>query len=316
MTGPAARERAEAAAAAIRYHYDVGNDFYALWLDRSLTYSCAMPRGADDTLECAQQRKLRYHLDAVRAGGAFGDGAFGDGAFSDGALAHGVLDIGCGWGSLLAELSQARQVRRSVGLTLSDEQAAFVWSRGYPGVEVRTGSWTDCEPGGPFDGIVSIGAFEHFARPDDGSARKVRVYREFFERCRGWLAAGGVLSLQTIAYANMSAGDASQFMVREVFPDADLPTLAEITAAAERVFEIQAVRNDRLDYAWTCEQWARRLRASRPAALRVVGPETVARYERYLKMSALGFRMGKICLLRLILRPYGRGYFGGARDDR
>jgi cyclopropane-fatty-acyl-phospholipid synthase len=298
MTVPAARERAEAAAAAIRYHYDVGNEFYALWLDRTLTYSCAMPRGTDDTLEGAQQRKLRYHLDAVRAAGT---------------LAHGVLDIGCGWGSLLAELSQGRQVRRSVGLTLSDEQAAFVRSRQYPGVEVRAGNWMDCEPGGPFDGIVSIGAFEHFARPDDDRAGKVRVYREFFERCRGWLTVGGVLSLQTIAYANMSPGDASQFMVREVFPDADLPTLTEITAAAERVFEIQAVRNDRLDYAWTCEQWARRLRASRQAALRVAGPETVARYERYLKMSALGFRMGKICLLRLVMRPYQAGYFRAAR---
>jgi cyclopropane-fatty-acyl-phospholipid synthase len=303
MTAPAARERAKAAAAAIRYHYDVGNEFYQLWLDPSLTYSCAMPEGPDDTLEAAQQRKLRYHLDAVRA---------------DRDLRHGVLDIGCGWGSLLRELSLTRQVPRSVGLTLSNEQAAFAASRGYPGVAVHTGNWLDYQPGGRFDGIVSIGAFEHFARHDDDPAAKVRVYREFFDRCHGWLTDDGVLSLQTIAYANMSSDEASQFMRREVFPDADLPTLAEIAAGAERIFEIQTVRNDRLDYAWTCEQWARRLRAHRPAALRVAGPDTVARYERYLKMSALGFCMGKICLLRIVLRPYAGGYFGrraGARDD-
>jgi cyclopropane-fatty-acyl-phospholipid synthase len=302
MTAPAARLRAEAAAAAIRYHYDVGDEFYQLWLDRSLTYSCAMPAGAGDTLEAAQQRKLDYHLDAVKA---------------DRALGHGVLDIGCGWGSLLRELSQARAVRRSVGLTLSPAQATYVRGRGYPGAEVRTDNWMSYEPGERFDGIVSIGAFEHFARHGDDSAAKVRLYREFFDRCRGWLTPDGALSLQTIAYANMSSDEASEFMRREVFPDADLPTLAEITAAADRVFEIRTVRNDRLDYAWTCEQWARRLRASRPAALRAAGPEAVARYERYLKMSALGFRMGKICLLRLVMRPYGRGYFGhqdGARD--
>lgn len=296
MAAPsAAAERSAAAAAAIRYHYDVGNEFYQLWLDRSLTYSCAMPDGPGDTLEAAQLRKLRYHLDAARAGRE---------------LRHGVLDIGCGWGSLLSELSLGRQVGRSVGLTLSERQAAFVAARHYPGVEVRTESWTDGDPGAPFDAIVSIGAFEHFARPDEASAAKVRVYREFFERCRGWLTADGTLSLQTIAYADMSPDDASEFMRQEVFPDADLPTLAEITAAAERVFEIAAVRNDRLDYAWTCEQWARRLRASRPAAVRTAGPKAVARYERYLKLSALGFRMGKICLLRLVMRPYQGGYFG------
>ncbi len=313
MTVPAVRVRAEAAAAAIQYHYDVGNEFYELWLDRSLTYSCAMPESPSDTLEAAQQRKLRYHLDAVRASRPLDHGPL-----DHGPLDHGVLDIGCGWGSLLQQLSETRRVRRSVGLTLSTEQAAFVRSRGYPGVEVRTDNWMSYEPCQRFDGIVSIGAFEHFVSHDDDSAAKVRVYREFFDRCRGWLTADGVLSLQTIAYANMSSDDASQFMRREVFPDADLPTLAEITAAAERIFEIQTVRNDRLDYAWTCEQWARRLRANRQAALRVVGPETVARYERYLKMSALGFRMGKICLLRLVMRPCAQGYFGnpeGANDD-
>ncbi|MBX4420817.1 class I SAM-dependent methyltransferase, partial [Mycobacterium tuberculosis] len=88
---------------------------------------------------------------------------------------------------------------------------------------------------------------------------------------------------------------------REVFPDADLPTLAELTAAAEGLFEVRTLRNDRLDYAWTCEQWARRLRARRAEALALVGPEVTERYERYLKLSALGFRMGKIGLLRIVL---------------
>lgn len=297
MTAPAARDQGEAAAA-VRYHYDAGNDFYRLWLDRSLTYSCAMPVGPDDTLESAQDRKLRYHLDAIRAG-----------------QAGSVLDIGCGWGSLLQRLAQVHQVERSVGLTLSLEQAALIRSLRYPGVEVRTESWMSYQPGARFDGIVSVGAFEHFATPRDSPAEKVAVYREFFTRCRDWLAAGGTLSLQTIAYANMSRQDASLFIQREVFPAADLPTLAEITAAAEGVFEVRSLRNDRLDYAWTCEQWARRLRDRRAAAADAVGPEMVARYERYLNLSALGFRMGKICLLRLVLSPLERGYFDrrGAR---
>jgi len=279
-----------AAAAAIRRHYDVGNDFYRLWLDRSLTYSCAMPAGPDDTLEAAQERKLRFHLDAIGA-----------------ERASSVLDVGCGWGSILERLDGTR----GVGLTLSDEQAAFVRSRDHPGIEVRVENWLHHEPEGRYDGIVSIGAFEHFARPDEPAAEKVGVYREFLTRCRGWLTDGGALSLQTIAYANMSRENASPFMQQEIFPNAELPTLAEITAAAEGIFEIRTVRGDRLDYAWTCEQWARRLRSRRDEAVTVVGPEVVARYERYLKLSALGFRMGKIGLLRLVMHPY-RGHFGGA----
>ncbi|NIJ11884.1 cyclopropane-fatty-acyl-phospholipid synthase [Saccharomonospora amisosensis] len=293
MTG-----RMAEAAAAIRHHYDVGTDFFALWLDRSLTYSCAWREGEGDTLDTAQQRKLRYHLDAVGA-----------------AEADSVLDIGCGWGSILGALSRDHGVSRAVGLTLSEDQAAYVRSRDYRGVEVHLRGWQEYEPGDRFDGIISIGAFEHFARPGDTSAGKIATYRAFFDRCRSWLRPGGALSLQTIAYANMSRENASTFMQRDVFPDADLPTLAEIAAAADGVFDVCSLHNGRLDYAWTCEQWARRLRERRSQAVRLVGAEVVARYERYLKLSALGFRMGKICLLRLVLRPFPDGYFrtGGHR---
>ena len=292
MATTAESERTAAAASAIRHHYDVGHDFYRLWLDDSMTYSCALWEGDDDTLEAAQERKLRLHLDAIRA----------DEAGS-------VLDVGCGWGSLLRRLTQDHGVERAVGLTLSDDQAAVVERAGYPGVEVRTESWTDYEPDAPFDGIVSIGAFEHFATPDDSPAERARVYRAFFERCRGWLTDDGALSLQTIAYANMARADASEFIQREIFPDADLPTLAEIATAAEGVFETRWLRNDRLHYARTLEEWGRRLRRRRDEAIELVGPEIVARYERYLKHSAFGFRMGKLCLLRIAFDPYRSTYF-------
>ena len=292
MAAPTGSERLTEAAAAIRHHYDVGNAFYRLWLDPSLTYSCAMPDGRSDSLEAAQERKLRFHLDAIGAG-----------------RARSVLDVGCGWGSILERLALSHGVERSVGLTLSDEQASFVRSRGYPGVEVRTESWAQFDPDARFDGIISIGAFEHFAGAEDAPAEKVRTYREFFRRCHRWLDEDGALSLQTIAYANMAREDASRFIQDEIFPVADLPTFAEIAAAAEGVFEVRSVHNGRLDYAWTCEQWARRLREHRDEAVGIVGQDVVDRYQRYLKHSALGFRMGKICLLRIVLRPYPSRYF-------
>ncbi|OLT15422.1 cyclopropane-fatty-acyl-phospholipid synthase [Pseudonocardia sp. CNS-139] len=284
------------AAAAIRHHYDVGNEFFALWLDPSLSYSCALRGAGDDDLATAQERKLAHHLDAVRA-----------------AEADRVLDVGCGWGAVLARRAQVHPAGRGVGLTLSAEQARYVEARAGASTEVRLESWTEHEPTGRYDGIVSIGAFEHFARPEDGPAEKLGRYRDFFTRCRSWLHDGGALSLQTIAYGNMTPGQASGFFQQEVFPAAELPTPAEIAAAVEGLFEITSVANGRLDYAWTCEQWARRLRARRAEAVELVGPETVRRYERYLRQASLGFRMGKLVLLRLVLRPWPAGYFGPRR---
>ena len=268
-------------AEAIRHHYDVGNDFYRLWLDPTLSYSSAWREGEQD-LEAAQENKLGRHLAAA------------------GARTR-LLDVGCGWGGILARAGVP-----AVGLTLSDEQAAHVAALGLPDVEVRVEDWRDHEPTEPYDGIVSIGAFEHFAGLGRDSAAKIAIYREFFTRCRDWLAGTtGALSLQTIAYADMDPAEASGFMQQEIFPDAELPTLAEITAAAEGVLEVTALSNGRLDYAWTCAEWARRLKAHRVQARELVGAETVARYERYLTLSSLGFRMGRIALYRITLRPYG-----------
>lgn len=260
-------------AAAIRHHYDVGNAFYRLWLDPSLSYSCSW-RAGEMSLDDAQEHKLRRHLDAA------------------GARTR-LLDIGCGWGGILSRAGVP-----AVGLTLSGEQATYVRGLGH---DVRLQDWRDHSPSERYDGIVSIGAFEHFAAP---GTDKIGIYREFFTRCRDWLTEGALL-LQTIAYADMDAADASSFMQQEIFPDAELPTLAEITTAADRVLEVTALSNGRLDYAWTCAEWARRLKAHRSEARELVGDDVVRRYERYLTLSSLGFRMGKLALYRITLRPYG-----------
>lgn len=273
---------------AIRHHYDVGNDFYALWLDETMTYSCALWEGAGDgsDLATAQRRKADLH---VRQAGAAG--------------AKAILDVGCGWGALLRRLVEHHGVQRAVGLTLSEAQAAHVRALGLPGVEVRTESWAKHQPDGKYDAIISIGAFEHFAQPTLSAAEKVEVYRDFLGRCRAWLTPKGGLSLQTIVYGSLRSEEASAFIQQEIFPDADLPRLGEIVAAADGLFEIVSLRNDRLDYARTCELWWKALRARRAEAVALVGEEVVTRYERYLKLSSVGFHMGKICLLRLALRP-------------
>ncbi|MBN2992231.1 class I SAM-dependent methyltransferase [Pseudomonas cedrina subsp. fulgida] len=276
--------RLEEESKAIRHHYDVGNDFYELWLDPTLSYSCAVWAGSE-TLENAQVKKIAYHLEAIDAGNL-----------------QSVLDIGCGWGGVLDALENMPNIKRAVGLTLSDQQAAYIQRQLYSKVAIEVKNWQEFVPATPFDGIISIGAFEHFASPSDSVEEKIAIYRRFFTSCRDWLKPGGRLSLQTIAYGSMAREQASTFFNEEIFPNADLPTLTEIAQAAEGIFEIQRVDNGRLDYAKTCEEWYRRLSANKAVAAERVGDAVVTRYLRYLKMSAYGFQFGKIQLLRLQLQ--------------
>ncbi len=279
---------------AIRHHYDVGNDFYALWLDRTRSYSCALWKEGetDGDLEAAQRRKIRYHTRQARARGAAR-----------------VLDVGCGWGAVLRRLVEKEGVSRAVGLTLSQEQADFVRSFDDPRLEVRLESWSDHAPPQPYDAVISLGAFEHFARPEWTSAQKIAAYRDFFSRCHAWLRPGGRLSLQTIAYGNLDREEgrrspAHSFLLREIFPETDLPTLTELVAATDGLFELERLRNDRDDYRRTCRVWFDRLLSRRREAEAAVGAEVVARYLRYLKLSATLFHYGHTALLRLTLRRW------------
>jgi cyclopropane-fatty-acyl-phospholipid synthase len=278
------------AARSIEFHYDVGNPFWERWLDPSMTYSCAMWDGLpqDAPLEEAQRNKLRYHASAVdaKAGGR-------------------ILDVGCGWGPMLRMLVDEIGVDSATGLTLSQEQLAYVRGQELSKAQIELCNWMDYEPSASFDGVISMGAFEHFATPDQEDEERVEVYREFFRRCRDWLTPTGRLSLQTIAYGTMRRSEASSFMQQSIFPNAELPTLEEIVRAADGVMEIHLVRNDRMDYARTCEAWVRRLRQAGRSDPDFAASELARRYEHYMRLSATGFRMGKIGLLRLVMSPCG-----------
>jgi len=270
----------------IRHHYDIGNDFWRLMLGPSYTYSAALFSAPDDTLDEAQRRKIDWHLVSANV-----------------AQAASVLEVGCGWGTILRRLSETPTVKRVVGLTLSDAQADLLRGMALPKVEVRVENWAVHEPAERYDSIISIGAFEHFAKHDETPQEKLSVYRDFFERCHRWLNPEGGMSLQTIAYGNMRREDASDFMNTEIYPESDLPYLGEVVQAVDGLFEIVAVRNDRLDYARSYDGWAANLQRERPRAVAMVGEEQVRRFERFFKLGSVGFRMGKLHLLRFTLRP-------------
>ena len=282
-----------ASAEAIRSHYDLGNDFYALWLDPELVYSCALWEGPDDTLAAAQLRKLDYLIEGARAPGAAR-----------------VLDVGCGWGGMLRRLTGTHGVRRGVGLTLSQAQADLLNASPDSRFEVHVQNWTDHVPAQPYDAIVSVGAFEHFADFGLTRAGKVAAYREFFVRCRDWLPPGGRLALQTNVKGNNTRLSRQSvrdllFMADTIFPESEMPWPSEILEASERLLDVVAVRNDPDDYARTCRQWRERLLARRAEALSLVGEQAVADYDRYLAAAADGFDRRHLGLMRIVFERPG-----------
>lgn len=277
-----------AAQSAIEHHYDTSNAFFELWLDPTMTYSGAafLP---GDTLEQAQIRKIDHHLTQSACQGA-----------------GRLLEIGCGWGSTLSRAICERDVRHAVGLTFSPSQAQYIQDhhireRGLSGLEIRVESWSDHAPTAPYDAIISIGAIEHFARPELSRAEKVAAYRSLFERCHAWLRPGGKLSLQTVTWNALARENASEFMVTDVFPETDPPELSELSDAMKGLFELELIVCDRAGYAQTLNAWWRNLRRARTQAIAVVGPDMVSRFERYLGVCAIAFQSHNLNLMRLTL---------------
>jgi cyclopropane-fatty-acyl-phospholipid synthase len=268
----------------IQYHYDIGNDFLALAQEEHRTYSAAMWEDGD-THEQAQLRKLDYHIAQIHAQGA-----------------GRILDIGCGWGPLLKRLVTSHGVQHAVGLTLSQEQVRYIQEAiALPQIEVRLENWQDYQPAEPFDGIISLGAFEHFAKIDED---KVLAYRRYFERCHAFLRPGARMSLQTMAYGDVPRERKHKdlFIAREVFPESDLPRLADITRACEMLFEVEYLRNDRHDYVKTMRAWFDKLRQNRAKALELQPLEVIERYERLYRTMSYSFDLGAFHLYRITFR--------------
>jgi cyclopropane-fatty-acyl-phospholipid synthase len=277
-----------ASAESIQHHYDVSNEFYSSWLDESMTYSCGLWQSNDDCLSAAQTRKIDYLTSLSGAGGR-----------------ERVLDIGCGWGSVMQRLVAEHGVKHVTGLTLSAAQARYVQDQNDPRLEVRVQDWADFVPDAPYDAAISVGALEHFVKFGWERSKKVAAYRRFFEKCHESLRPGAGMALQTIGKGNVALDEQglrdTLFIVQHIFPESDPPRLAEILHASEKLFEVKSVVNHRDHYARTCSAWLERLQANRTQAAELAGPEKVEAYETYLKASIRQFRLGHANLYRISL---------------
>jgi cyclopropane-fatty-acyl-phospholipid synthase len=223
-------------AAAIRYHYDVSNAFYAAWLDPAMVYSCAYFEHGNESLAAAQAKKIDHILRKI-------------------ALRPGqrLLDIGCGWGALV--IQAARQYgARCVGVTLSENQCRLARERvaaaGLSGlVEIRLQDYRDVH--GQFERITSVGMFEHVG---------VAQLPDYFRHIHGLLTADGIVMNHGITSTDIHGGQApfggGEFIARYVFPHGELAHIgAVLRAMQEAGLETRDVENLRRHYARTCALW-------------------------------------------------------------
>jgi cyclopropane-fatty-acyl-phospholipid synthase len=267
-------------ARAVRHHYDVSNEFFALFLDRSMTYSCAFFSRNGSSLEDAQRDKLE--LTCQKLGLERGDR---------------VLDIGCGWGSFAIHAA-GEHGAEVVGITLSEPQAELARHRAAEAgvgerVKIEVMDYRDLA-GERFDAIASIGMVEHVGE------ERIDLYAE---RLAGLLSPGGRVLNHGISRLRHTDPEAGPFSERYVFPDGETLHLSRVILALERSgLMIEHVEEFGADYAETLRHWARRLDENLEAAIRLAGEERVRVWRLYLRAARNGFETGLISIYQVKAR--------------
>jgi cyclopropane-fatty-acyl-phospholipid synthase len=273
-------DRRELDRKAIHHHYDLSNEFYALFLDSRMVYTCAYFRTPDTDLETAQADKLDLVCRKLR-------------------LQPGerMLDIGCGWGSLAVWAAKHYGVN-VLGVTLSAEQVK--WAQAWIAREglgdrcrVEHRDYRDVAGEGPFDKIAAIGIIEHV-----GIANYPAYFREVYDL----LKPGGLFLNHGITHHRAWKRTPQwDFLVEHVFPNGELDHVSHICDVMEATdFEVVDVDGLRAHYALTCRYWAERLRANEKKAIALVGERKYRTWLLYLTSSSVGFEQRSIGLYQVL----------------
>jgi cyclopropane-fatty-acyl-phospholipid synthase len=266
---------------AIRYHYDVSNDFYGLWLDRNMQYSSAYFEQPDDDIDNAQLQKLAHICREIRL-----------------KAGERLLDIGCGWGGLI-RFAVRECGATALGITLSQEQLKWAEERirdeGLADrCQVRLLDYRDLDEPAGFDKIVSIGMVEHVGQ------RNLPDY--FRQACRLLRPKGLFLNSGIARAGNRPAESMPTFTDLYIFPDGELVPISSLLAHAENAgFEVQRVENLREHYRLTLLHWVRRLEAHQEAAKKLIGELKYRMWRLYLAGSAYYFQKSKLDLYHSLL---------------
>ncbi|MFO0841583.1 MAG: cyclopropane-fatty-acyl-phospholipid synthase family protein [Gemmataceae bacterium] len=258
---------------AIASHYDVSNDFYALWLDKRMVYSCAYFATGDETIEQAQEQKLEHICRKLRL--KPGDR---------------LLDVGCGWGGLIRHAAERYGVE-ATGITISAAQAEGARERIQKAglasrCKVELCDYRQLQGEGRFDKVVSVGMFEHV--PEG-------MLPTYFAQAWKLLKPGGVFLNHAISlHVGPVMPIGTQFVYLYIFPDSQLQAVSATLNVAEKAgFEVRDVECLREHYELTTRHWLRRLEEREAEAKAVTSELTYRVYRLYLAMSARSFRIGQ-----------------------
>jgi cyclopropane-fatty-acyl-phospholipid synthase len=264
----------------IMAHYDVGNDFYAHWLDPTMTYSSAIFTGPETDLETAQ--KAKYARILQRIGGRSGH----------------VLEIGCGWGGFTE--AAVREGHDVTALTISPRQHAYAAARVGGSAAIKLQDYRKAR--GTFSSIVSIEMFEAVGE---------RYWPTYFQTLRDRLTANGVALVQTISITEHlfpSYRTSSDYIRHHIFPGGMLPSVSRFSQEAERAgLAVRDIFTFGPDYARTCREWLSRFDSALPDIRRLGYEEGFLRgWRLYLAMCAGAFALGRTDVHQFELVPLRR----------
>ena len=259
-------------------HYDIGNDFYSIWLDKTMSYSCGYFKNENDSLEEAQMNKINHILKKLN--------------LQEG---QSLLDIGCGWGTLLIEAAKQYKVR-GLGITLSEEQYKKFSERIKEEhledlLEVKIMDYRDLKKSHlTFDRVVSVGMLEHVGRPN---------YNLFFENVDSVLVESGVFLLHYISGLKESEGDA--FIKKYIFPGGVIPSLREIiNISAEYDYHTIDIESLRLHYTKTLLEWYKNFSDNIDKVKEMFDERFIRMWSLYLCSCAATFNNGVIDLHQIL----------------
>ncbi len=254
--------------------YSLSNDFFRLWLDENMHYTCAVFDATHTTLEAAQENKSRilYELAEMSKDKT-------------------ILDIGCGWGSNL-DYVQRRGAKAAHGVTLSTAQAEYCHARGVP--DVFLCDYAEYKPKEPYDALVSIEMVDHVVSPAQAREGKaVELYRQYFARCAALTKVGSCFAFQSILRNRVPRGrkdlEDLRFTADVIFPGGLNARIEELIVALSPHWELVELYMRREDYGKTTGEWLRRLRLHEKKIRAEWGDQVFVDYERYLDTCVRAF---------------------------